>query len=138
MLKNISLSIGSKKFKDQNFHPKKHGGARNFRFPNKLRKYLELIVYYLFKEDPSRPYNKIQRIIYSRTGIKVTKSWLCRLIRKKWGLRWLTIEERAIQKFSTENIEYYPVYLLNVAQIPKRRLKFFDKSHFEQNRKFIT
>lgn len=53
-----------KKLIDPSFHPGSHGGARNFRFPPLLDKYLKSELFVMVRENPYLSYHEMRYFCY--------------------------------------------------------------------------
>lgn len=63
------------------------------------------------------------------SGAKISSSYVARIFRN-WRWSWKKPSTQQIQKFTTENIEYYSQWVVLIPTLPFHRLKFCDEAHF--------
>jgi hypothetical protein len=91
---------------------------------------IDSIIWALIKEDPTRSCVQLNLALYDTLGVRVGTRWLRRKL-KRWGMTWKKTEHIQINKFTTQNILYYAVYVTSILDFPVNRLKYADESHFE-------
>jgi len=119
----------AQKREDPDFHPGKHGGVRNVKFPLEQRWVLESILYQMVLEKPLSTLHAY-RTALSQMGIDVSETFIDRILHS-WRYSKKAAKHRCMLKFTPANMQYYAYHTYTMLFFPWRILKFCDETHFD-------
>lgn len=82
------------------------------------------------KENPGRTRRDLATALSHLLSITIDIDFVKRAL-QRWGFTYKIVKAKHLNKFTLANINYYAAYVLSVAQIPWRRLKFADEASFQ-------
>jgi hypothetical protein len=132
-----------KKAADPTFHAGSHGGHRHDKFSEDgwagAREIVLTVIWRQINAFPESQLpiltsvaNEAIALIAGARGLApkvVSQRWVARVF-EDWRWSWKVPTVVQLHKFTNENIERYINYVVFVAGIPLRRLKFVDEIHF--------
>jgi len=127
----VSVGFTSYWYYQSKFHTRYWGGSHNYLFPHQVVICIEHCLWILYQTNPSRPWSHYVRVLkFYLPQINVPYHWIRRIF-KSWNFSWKKPERRQIEMFTAENIAYYSIFCIQIANIPTRRIHYFDESHFD-------
>lgn len=120
------------RFADPTLHAGGHGGARinSSVFSDEGQKAAESLLWTLLKAEPMQTQQQMQRLLSDYFQVNVTLSWIGRVL-KSWRWSRKGTEQKAIMKYTAENIAYYGEYIHSIVDVPLVNLKYLDEAHFD-------
>jgi len=110
------------------------GGTRTSKFSLEQMLQIEAEILEFFQINPRGSYLEVKEYLKESLDIDISTTYICDISTKRLGLSYKKSEYRNILKYSEENMDYYPVYLLWVYDIDWIRIHFVDECHYDERK----
>jgi len=120
------------KYIDPSFHPQTHGGKRHEKFDNITRNMIRIALWDILERFPlgTIPFfqEKLRELNFDVSYDDI------RTVFESWNWSWKIPTMIQLQKFTSENLEYYFNFAIGVRDISLIKMKWLDEAHFMPSR----
>jgi len=112
------------------FHPRSHGGARNFAFTVAQHTIAEAVLLNILDVEPACTLDNLAKKVHQYGCTGVSRAWVARTL-TGWNYTHKRIYHIQQHKFTELNVLRYIDHIFGVCQLDPTRIKYLDESRFE-------